>query len=82
MSDDIYVCNEYGSDKGGSGSLERPFRTIQKAIVEGRRLKRRGAGFVTIHLRGGMYHLDRGVNLFEQVSEIRGVAWDERPSRC
>jgi len=67
MSSNVYVSDREGDDEG-TGNFNHPFKTIQKAIREGRRLRRNGAKDVTIYLRGGVYVENEYLNLFKQDS--------------
>ena len=67
MSKSFYVSERKGNDKG-TGEFDDAFKTIEKAIRESRRSKRNGAKDVTIYLRGGMYIVNKSIEIFKKVS--------------
>lgn len=61
-----YQCyvSPQGSDLG-KGTLEAPFATLEKARLAVRKAKLAGSEGATVTIRGGVYHLSKGLKLTE-----------------
>ena len=57
----IYVSND-GDDAGGNGTIENPYKTLQKAVDVAENGKNKSGG-ITIYMRGGTYTAKDGINM-------------------
>ena len=62
----IFVA-PYGDDRNGDGSIEKPYKTFQKAVDVAENKKLKGGG-ITIYLRKGTYTMSNGTKMSVKLS--------------
>lgn len=65
-----YVCGAHGHDAAGDGSIERPFKSLHRAVLTLRKIKGKGK---TIVLKPGNHYLGGGNGTIELGAEDSGL---------